>query len=65
MQCNKLDGCPFFLKHATQNPLACESLVLRFCKGPERALCARDQFYREYNMKPSDDMTPLGLVMGE
>lgn len=63
MGCDKLEVCPFFTKHAVAKPLACESLVLRFCKGPERALCARDQFYRQYGIKPDDDMTPMGTIL--
>ena len=63
MECDRLKNCPFFIKHAAKNPVACESISLRFCKGPEHFSCARLEFYKMYGFKPNDDMTPLGDLM--
>lgn len=63
MECEILSICGFFKKYGISDKKTCQSLIDRYCKGPNMKLCKRLEYRKNYGSPPPDDMLPSGLTM--
>ncbi len=61
--CDLLDKCGFFKKHASSNDLACKGFIAKYCKGSMMNECKRKLYRQQHGTPPPDDMMPTGVVI--
>ncbi|KIX13738.1 hypothetical protein [Dethiosulfatarculus sandiegensis] len=61
--CDLLDKCGFFQKHAKSHQAACQGLVTLYCKGPKQNECKRKEYRKKHGQPPPDDMLPGGAML--
>jgi hypothetical protein len=63
MECQLLETCGFFKKYGKTWHLACQELILRYCKGSDTKNCRRLEYRNAYGNPPEDEMMPSGMMM--
>lgn len=62
-ECYLLEKCGFFIRYGDSLEIDCDRVINTYCKGPQVDQCKRLQYFNQYGVSPSDNMSPDGNMI--